>query len=126
MSPTPSRRPWMRPAILTARIRRRRAPSADTTGRTHVVSGIYEPPFGRGRAPAFLQRVIGDWQLNALIAQQSGGRWDLATRFLLGSIKDIPLPGDQRSVDRWFNTDVFERSSAGQLASHYRTFPRYL
>jgi hypothetical protein len=91
-----------------------------------VVSGIYELPFGRGRAPALLQRVIAGWQLNALIAQQSGGPLGFGDPILLGSIKDISLPGDRRSVDRWFNTNVFEPSSAQQLASHYRTFPRYL
>ncbi|HJY04994.1 MAG TPA: hypothetical protein VJ323_01695, partial [Bryobacteraceae bacterium] len=41
-----------------------------------------------------------------------------------GDIKDIALPGDQRAVDHWFNTDAgFVRSSSAQLASNIRTFP---
>ena len=30
---------------------------------------------------------------------------------------------DQRSVDRWFNTSIFNRNSAQALASNIRTFP---
>jgi hypothetical protein len=46
---------------------------------------------------------------------------------LLGRVTDlqnIPLPKDQRTVDRWFNIDAgFERNSARQLGSNIRTFP---
>ena len=42
---------------------------------------------------------------------------------LLGSLKDIPLSGSERSVDRWFNTAVFERDTRNQLGSNIRTLP---
>lgn len=42
-----------------------------------------------------------------------------------GTINQINLPGGQRTVDQWFNTSLFEKSSAKQLASDVRTFPKY-
>jgi hypothetical protein len=96
-----------------------------------VVTGIYELPFGRGRAfgstiPTTLDWLIGGWQLNAMIAEQAGGPLSFGDVILTGNFKDIALPSGQRTVDRWFNTDVFERASNKQLSNHYRTFPKYL
>ncbi|MBI3470819.1 MAG: hypothetical protein HY013_05635, partial [Candidatus Solibacter usitatus] len=81
-------------------------------------SGIYELPFGKSR------RFLGGWQLNALIQHQSGAPLDFGNLIFRGNIRDIALPSDQRSVDRWINVDAgFERASARQLASNVRTFP---
>jgi hypothetical protein len=42
----------------------------------------------------------------------------------MGEIKDIPLPGGQRDVDRWFNTEAgFNKNTRDQLASNIRAFP---
>jgi hypothetical protein len=32
--------------------------------------------------------------------------------------------GAQENIDRWFNTDGFERNTARQLSNNYRTAPR--
>jgi hypothetical protein len=33
------------------------------------------------------------------------------------------LPANQQSLDRWFNTDGFEKNSRNQLGSNIRSFP---
>lgn len=40
-----------------------------------------------------------------------------------GRLQDIVIPYAERRVERWFNTEGFERSSARQLGSNLRTFP---
>ena len=96
-----------------------------------VVSGIVELPFGRGRAfgsgiPKPLDHVIGGWQLNGVVTKQSGPPLAFGDVIFRGSIKDIPLPKSERSVDRWFNTSGFEKRPTQQLEYNVRTFPRYL
>ncbi|MBC8167682.1 MAG: TonB-dependent receptor, partial [Bryobacteraceae bacterium] len=98
--------------------------------RTHVfvVSAIWELPFGRGRAfganmSRALNFIAGGWQLNSIYHWQSGNPLNFGNVILRGSLKDVPLTGDQRSVDRWFNVDLFERAPARQLQNNIRTFP---
>jgi hypothetical protein len=98
-----------------------------------VVSGLYELPFGRGRTfgsglSKVLDAVIGSWQLNGVYAKQSGPPIMFGDVILRGSVNDIPLPSDQQSVDRWFNTSVFERDSRKQLDPNFqlRPFPHFL
>jgi Carboxypeptidase regulatory-like domain/TonB dependent receptor len=96
-----------------------------------VVSGIWELPFGQGRRfgrklPAPVEFLAGGWQLNGVMQHQSGpplAFGDVWTLFT-GSPNNVVLPRDQRSVDRWFNTDAgFNRNSAQQLASDIRVSP---
>ena len=42
---------------------------------------------------------------------------------ITGDSTKLALPSEQRNADRWFNTDIFNRNSAAQLASNVRTFP---
>jgi len=98
-----------------------------------VISGLWELPIGRGRAiasgiPKALDYVIGGWQMNGVIAKQSGPPLRFGDVILRGSVKDIPLPSDQRSVDLWFNTSLFELDSKKQLDPNFqiRTFPHFL
>jgi len=99
--------------------------------RTHriVASGIWEIPFGRGRRfGANLSRpidfILGGWQLNGVMQRQSGQPLGFGNAIFNGNLHDIVLPDDQRSVDRWFNTEAgFNRNSAEQLASNLRQFP---
>ena len=94
-----------------------------------VVSGIYELPFGRGRkflatAPGLVDKIIGGWQVSVIFNGQSGEALGLGNVFFNGNVNDIPLPGNQRTVDRWFNTQAgFERNSARQPGYNVRTFP---
>ena len=98
-----------------------------------VISGVYELPFGRRRPfgsnlPKPLDYVIGGWQLNAVVTNQSGPPLAFGDVILRGSINDIALSSDLRSVDRWFNTSVFETDPNKQLDPTYqiRTFPFYI
>ena len=94
-----------------------------------AASGIFELPFGKGRrfastVPGWANQVIGGWQLSILVQRQAGAPLGFGNAIFRGNIKDIPLPKDQRSLDRWFNIDAgFERDSRKQLASNLRTFP---
>ncbi|MEJ7607282.1 MAG: TonB-dependent receptor [Bryobacteraceae bacterium] len=98
--------------------------------RTHVfvASAIWELPFGRGRAfganmSRALNFIAGGWQLNTICHWQSGTPLNFGNVILRGSLKDVPLSGDERSVDRWFNVELFERAPARQLQNNIRTFP---
>ncbi len=96
-----------------------------------VVSGIYEFPFGRGRAfgsgvNAVAAKIIGGWQLSGTYAGQSGaplGNW--GNVIFVGNINDLKLPSDQQIWAHWFNNDAagFERKSANSLVNNIRTFP---
>jgi hypothetical protein len=99
--------------------------------RPHRVSltGIWEVPVGRGRAfgaglPAVANAILGDWQLGWIMNVQSGSPLEFGDAIFVGNVEDIALPGSQRTVDRWFNTDAgFLRDSDLQRESNVRTFP---
>jgi hypothetical protein len=99
--------------------------------RTHrlAVTGIYELPFGKGRhfasnVPTAVDFLIGGWQLNAVVQKQGGSPLGFGNVIFNGDLKDIALGGDQRTLDRWFNTNAgFERDSTKQLGSNIRTMP---
>ena len=94
-----------------------------------TMSGVYELPFGRGRhfgssMASPLQVIFGGWQLNGTVVRQAGAPLGFGNIIFTGDIKNIALTKDERSPDRWFNTDAgFEKSSSKQLASNVRTFP---
>jgi hypothetical protein len=94
-----------------------------------TVSGIWELPFGKGRAFAGnLNRVsnalVAGWQLSGIYAYQSGAPLSFGNYIFRGKYDDLPLSGDQQSLSRWFNTDAgFEKNSSLQLVNNVRTFP---
>ncbi len=94
-----------------------------------AASGIWEIPVGKGRKfgaslPRPVDTVIGGWQLGAVVTRQSGAPLGFGNILFAGNIKDIPLSGDRRDVDRWFNVDAgFNKITAQQLANNIRTFP---
>jgi hypothetical protein len=92
------------------------------------VSSIYELPFGRGRrfltdVHPVLSQVVGGWQVQGIYVFQSGRPIGFGNIPFYGDARQIRLPKDQQSPDRWFNTSVFERSSAAALVSNIRYFP---
>jgi hypothetical protein len=108
--------------------------------RTHVfvTSGIVELPFGRGRRygqqwNGLVDGLLGGWQVSFLFKAQSGAPLGFGCATTLGScnfvlrdgftVDDIKLPADERTVDRWFNVDAFERATNRQLVSNVRTQP---
>lgn len=103
---------------------RRQARATSTFNVPHrlVISGVYELPFGKGRSllssgNKFVNGLVGGWQLNTIATVQSGfnitptmaasnlnnaGAYQLPNRVCSGD-----LPGDQRTVTRWFDTSCF-------------------
>ena len=91
-----------------------------------VLSGMFELPFGRGKAFAgsahgLLNYIIGGWQIQSMYQIQSGPGLAFGNVLYTGTYADIKLSGDERSTDRWFNPDGFARNSQQQLASNIRT-----
>jgi hypothetical protein len=90
-----------------------------------TLSGIYELPFGRGRAfasalPGLLDGIFGGWQVQAIYAGQSGQALGFGNFLLYGNLKDIPISDPK--PERWFNTDAgFEKAPARQLSWNLRT-----
>src|SRR5690606_37353254 len=89
-----------------------------------------ELPFGRERRwgsqwGTFTDSILGGWQVSFLLKQQSGPPLGFGN-FLLKpgmTIDDIPLPRGERTKERWFNVDAFDRVPANQLVSNVRTTP---
>jgi len=97
-----------------------------------VLSGIWELPAGRGKTflggtPAWADRLAGGWTIQGIYSLQSGAPVAFGNIAFVGDVHDIVLPGDQRRVEQWFNTNAgFERDPGKQLASNIRAFPSRL
>jgi hypothetical protein len=86
-----------------------------------VSSVLYELPFGAGKP--FLQdgvggAIFGGWQISAIVSISSGFPRNVLVgtdRSNTGGGQDRPnatgeeveLPGDQRTIERWFNTNAY-------------------
>jgi hypothetical protein len=86
------------------------------------LSWIWELPFGRGRkllsqTHPVASAIVSGWQIQGIYAGQSGQALGFGSVIFRGNLKDIPLPKNQRTPERWFNIDAgFERDSAKQLS----------
>jgi hypothetical protein len=105
--------------------------SGDDRPHRLTASGIWELPFGRGKAFAnwsgWRSQIVGGWQLQGMFQHQSGAPLSFGNVLFTGDIHDIALPADQRVPGRWFNTNAgFEKNSSLQLSSNLRTFPSRL
>jgi hypothetical protein len=96
--------------------------------RTHrfALSAVYELPFGPGkrflsRDGALVRHLAAGWQLQAVWQSNSGAPLGFGNAVLVARVQDIPLPRDQRTLDRWFNTGAFNRDPAQQPAYNLRT-----
>ncbi|MDZ4799816.1 MAG: TonB-dependent receptor [Bryobacteraceae bacterium] len=88
-----------------------------------TLTGIWELPFGRGRAlfagaPGIVDHVIGGWQLQAVWQRNTGAPLNLGNVLLTGDIRG--LGNVEQTFDRWFNTSIFNRNPQEQLAQNYR------
>jgi hypothetical protein len=93
-------------------------------------TGIYELPFGHGRAylkSGALGHVIGNWQVALTYDFQQGPFLTWGNNFYYGDLKTVgeTLTQGAKTLDRWFNTGApFERNSANQPAAYQaRIFP---
>jgi hypothetical protein len=95
----------------------------------HVaLSSLWDIPIGRGRR--FLSSshraadlVIGGWSINVIYQWQSGPPIGFGNVLYRGTLRDLVLPYADRTVEKWFVTDQFERRANFQLDSNLRTFP---
>jgi hypothetical protein len=95
-------------------------------------SFIYELPIGRnrailGQAGRFTNAVFGGWQVQGIYVWQSGTAMGFGNAIYYGgNLRDVVLPGSQRTIDRYFDTSQFEKLSSAQLVSNVRVLaPRY-
>lgn len=89
--------------------------------RTHRITfaGMWELPFFRNNR--WSGRLLGGWQIQALYQGQSGAPLGFSNVIYAGTYAD--LGAGEQSVQRWFNTDGFERRAAFQLDQNLRSFP---
>ena len=92
------------------------------------ISGIYELPFGKGRAfaanaPRWAELIIGGWQVQAIWSWQTGTPMSWGNIINYGDFKDVPLRSGERTIDRYFDTSNFEKSTAKALSYNLRTLP---
>jgi hypothetical protein len=90
-----------------------------------AATGIWELPFGRGRAFAqsgVASALFGGWQIAATYEWQPGALLDWGNLFYYGDLANINTGA--RTLDRWFNTDGFERNAQQTPAAFQaRVFP---
>jgi hypothetical protein len=104
-----------------------------------VVSGLYELPFGRGRAfgttaAAWLDALAGGWQINGIVTLQSGTPLTISASNTAGLFNPVTRanwngedprldgPADER-LQRWFNTSLFSQPPAFTFGNAGATFP---
>ena len=98
-----------------------------------VISGIFELPFGRGKAVLgsagrAANAIAGGWQVQGIYTGQGGQPLGWGNIFFRGnSVHDITLPVSERTPQRWFNTGAgFVRASGEQPGSNFRVWPSRL
>jgi hypothetical protein len=98
-------------------------------------SYVWQLPVGRGRPwltdlDGFAEAVLGNWQVNGIIRARSGLplAMSMATNqsgTALGNrpnqVCDGPLPEDERTLTRWFDTSCFVAPPAGTFGNAPRT-----
>ncbi|HYW48621.1 MAG TPA: carboxypeptidase-like regulatory domain-containing protein [Bryobacteraceae bacterium] len=94
------------------------------------VTGIYEFPFGPGRAflrSGILSRIVGSWQVALTYDFQQGPFLTWGNDFYYGDLSTVSqvLTQGTKTLNQWFNTSApFERNSANGPASYQaRVFP---
>ncbi len=103
-------------------------PSNNARPHRLVVSNIWELPFGKSRRwlqQGWLSKLAGGWQIGTSFQYQPGGLLGWGNVFFYGSdVNPIARHGSERTLDRWFNTEGFERLAArGPDGFHRRVFP---
>lgn len=92
-----------------------------------VMSSNYDVPWGRGRRflsdmPRWADFVVGQWAIGGILTFNSGRRVNISVqgdppnvgtssfaRPNMAPGEDPALSSDERTLDRWFNTDAFVR-----------------
>jgi hypothetical protein len=102
----------------------------------YVLSAVYELPFGAGKpyaqsGPA--SWILGGWQLGGVVSLLSGlpqdHTFNVNTTNVGGAsrgdaIADPNLPGDERTIDRWFDTAFLQAPAPGVFGNAGRNIIR--
>ncbi len=103
-------------------------PSNDGRPVRFTATGVYELPFGKGKAlyssaNRAMDLLVGGWQLAATYEYQPGALTDFGNLFYYGNnVADVASVN--RTWETWFNTANFERNQArGPNSFHRRVFP---
>jgi hypothetical protein len=102
-------------------LRAEKSVADEHTPHRFVLSGIYDLPFGRGRAwltslPGWSEALLGGWTLAGITTLAVGSPLNLSVQGGPSNtgnpdrpdvVGDWRLPGDQRTLQRWFNTAAF-------------------
>lgn len=93
-------------------------------------TGIYEFPFGNGRAylkSGLLSHIVGNWQVALTYDFQQGPFVSWSNNFYYGDLNTVSdtLTQGTKTLNQWFNTAApFERNAANGPASYQaRVFP---
>jgi hypothetical protein len=92
-----------------------------------TLNGVWELPFGRGRAflnnGGFWSKILGGWQTGQTFEWQPGPLLQYGNVFFYGDVDSIAL--DDPTLNEWFDTDAgFERSATRVPADFQeRLFP---
>jgi Carboxypeptidase regulatory-like domain/TonB dependent receptor-like, beta-barrel len=121
--------------------RRERSVAPDIPTHRFTTNWIYQLPFGKGRpflnnAHPILNAVVGGWDVSGIYSYYSGqfltvlwtGPDPTGTAFTstasrpivtirADQLRDGNLPGDQRSVTRWFDATAFGAPPVGRFGS---------
>lgn len=110
-------------------------PSNSARPHRFTATGIWELPFGKGRAylqSGFLNYIFGGWQVAATYEFQPGpllgsGTTGWGNLFYYGDDFEADANSGTKTLDQWFNTDIpVERNASLQPAAfHARVFPRW-
>lgn len=108
-----------------------------------AMSGIWQLPMGKGKklfgnSGGLVNALVGGWEVSGISTFQSGaplnwqvsnaGNFNVSTSAIsfFGDVRSIALSDDQKTPQRWFNTDAgFVKAAAAQLdlGRQLRTFP---
>jgi Carboxypeptidase regulatory-like domain len=98
-----------------------------------VVSAVYELPFGKQQKflanGGVLSHIVGGWQVNGIGTFQSGdplvvrGANNFTGINWPNVIGDPTLPESERTVTRWFNTDMFRNPANFTIGNVGRVLP---
>ncbi|GAB4372585.1 MAG: hypothetical protein OHK0021_14940 [Bryobacter sp.] len=93
------------------------------------LSTVYELPFGAGK-PMFQSGpgawLLGGWQVGAIMALYSGlpithsinvNNQNMGGAVRGDYVRNPNLPGDQRTIDRWFDTTAFSVNAPGTIGN---------
>jgi hypothetical protein len=107
-------------------------PSDSARPHRFTATGIYELPFGKGRAflkEGILNHILGGWQIAATYEFQNGPLLAWGNIIYNGDINNFEQEATSgtKSLEKWFNTGIpIDKAAGNQFADYQvRVFPRY-